>query len=143
MSTEAKSPAGPAFFPWLAEYLIGNRRFDEEHERMGALIAHLHLTMVVRRDREVAERVFAKLILETRKHFTNEENVLTDLGYQDRDAHFREHSRLLEQLNDYFGKYKDGSVSALFFPAFLKAWLITHIHETDRQYVDFLNVHGL
>jgi len=110
---------------------------------MGALIAHLHLTMVVRRDRDVAGQVFAKLILETRKHFTNEENLLTDLGYQDREAHFREHARLLEQLNDYFGKYQDGSVSALFFPAFLKAWLITHIQESDRNYVGFLQAQGL
>ena len=143
MSPEAKSPAEPSFFPWVAEYLIGNRRFDEEHQRLGAMVAHLHLTMVVRRDREVAAQVFAKLIQETRRHFSNEEDLLTDLGYPDRETHFSEHSRLLEQLNDYFGKYKDGSVSALFFPAFLKAWLITHIHETDRQYVDFLNVHGL
>jgi hemerythrin-like metal-binding protein len=145
----SRSPAttGPAgsntFMPWLPSYAIGIRTFDEEHERLAGYVNHLHLTMVVRRDRGMSVQVFERLILETRKHFAHEEDLMADLAYPEAQEHRLEHVQLLDQLDEFFRLYRNGSMSALGLPVFLKAWLLTHIGEHDRRYVAFFRDHGV
>lgn len=137
-----QAPGPDIFLTWSDDYCLGQRRFDQEHERLSAIIAHLHETMIVRRDTAVSLKVFDRLILETRKHFDGEVELMLEYGYPGLEAHALEHSRLLEEAQDLARKYQQGYISALALPSFLKKWLLAHIGGPDRDYVAFLKAKG-
>jgi hemerythrin-like metal-binding protein len=136
-----QSPA--SFFSWSKEHDIGIRQFDAEHQHMGSLISQLHTLMVVKRDRTAADQLTDQLIQTTRTHFANEEALLTEHGYPEWEAHFHEHSILINELHDLQRQFKAGTLSALAMPTFLKKWLLEHIQNTDRKYVSFLKSKGI
>jgi hemerythrin len=127
------------FFPWLEdEYTVGMPRFDQAHQRLVARINNLHEAMVVKRDRTLAASVFKKLLQETRVHFVDEEFILTQFNFPDSEAHFAEHSDLLQEATEFLRNYEAGNLSALVLLNSLKAWLINHIKNSDRKYTSFL-----
>ena len=129
----------PPFFPWLEEeYTVGIQRFDRTHQRLVARINDLHEAMMVKRDRTLATSMFTKLIQETRAHFVDEESVLTQFNFPDGEAHFAEHSDLIQEATEFLRKYEAGTLSALVLLNSLKAWLINHIKNSDRKYTSFL-----
>lgn len=137
-SKPAPQPELP-FFPWLEEeYTVGIQRFDRAHQRLAARISSLHEAMVVRRDRTLAAAIFAKLIQETRAHFVDEETILAQFNYPEGEAHFAEHSDLIEEATDFLRNYEAGNLSALVLLNSLKTWLINHIKGSDRKYTAFL-----
>ncbi|WP_005033666.1 bacteriohemerythrin [Holophaga foetida] len=129
--------------PWSADRLVGIQRFDEQHERLASLITHLHSTMILRRDKPLSLQLFARLILETKRHFAAEMDLMEAFGYPDLEAHAREHAQLILEAEELARQYEEGHISALALPSFLKKWLITHIEESDRAYVDFFKVLGI
>lgn len=137
----AQSPT--TFFSWSRELNIGIRQFDAEHQNMGSLINQLHTLLVVKRDRAAADQLTDQLIQTTRTHFANEEALLTEHAYPEREAHFHEHSFLIDELRDLQRQFKAGTLSALAMPTFLKKWLLEHIQNTDRKYVSFLKSKGI
>ncbi len=109
---------------------------------MAALINQLHTLMVIKRDRVGADQLTDLLIQATRTHFTSEETLLSDLGYQGLEAHTHEHSNLIDELRDLQRQFKAGTISALAMPTFLRKWLLEHIDSHDRGYVEFLRSKG-
>jgi len=136
-------PDAASFLPWIPTYRVGIRRFDEEHERLAAMVSHLHSTMIVRRDKRLSLQVFARLIQETKRHFEAETALMQDLEYPGLEAHAREHAQLLEEAEHLSSQYNLGHISALALPAFLKKWLIAHIEGPDRAYTAFFRSHGI
>jgi hemerythrin len=138
-----KSSVASTFLPWTNDLLIGIKQFDLEHQEMADLINQLHTLMVVQRDRPGADQLTDNLLRITRTHFTNEEALLTSLGYPECEAHFHEHSNLIDELRDLRRQFRDGTISALVTPKFLKKWLLEHTQNTDRKYVPFLRSKGI
>jgi len=131
------------FLPWTLDLQIGIKQFDLEHREMVDIVNRLHTLMVVKRDRLGADQLTEDLVRVTRTHFTNEEALLAELGYPECEAHFREHSNLIEELRDLQRQFRDGTISALVTPKFLKKWLLEHLEHTDRKYVAFLRSKGI
>lgn len=131
------------FFPWTPDLNIGVQLFDLEHRQMGALINQLHTLMVVKRDRFSADQLTDMLIQAARAHFSSEEALLRELGFPGREDHFLEHTRLIDELRDLQRQFKAGTLSALAMPTFLKKWLVDHIQNADRLYVEFLKTKGV
>jgi hemerythrin-like metal-binding protein len=135
-------PAPSVYFPWSRDLDIGIRQFDLEHRQMGDLINQLHTLMVIKRDRGAADQLMERLLQVTREHFASEERLLTEHGYPEHEAHFLEHSKLIDELRDLSRQFKAGTLSALATPTFLKKWLLDHIQNSDRLYVPFLKSKG-
>nr|WP_320131719.1 bacteriohemerythrin [uncultured Holophaga sp.] len=131
------------FLIWEDRYRVGQARVDQEHERLAFLIAHLHETMIVRRDKAVSLQLFERLILETRRHFDTEAALMEEFAYPDQEAHLREHGLLLEEASRLAHQYQQGHISALALPGFLKKWLLLHIDGPDRACVAYLKSQGL
>lgn len=142
-----KTPQAPPkeapFFPWTPDLRLGIRQFDLEHQQMGSLISQLHGLMTVRRDRVAASELVEVLIQATRSHFAGEEALLRESGYPDCEAHFAEHSQLIDELRNLHRQFQAGTLSTLALPLFLKKWLMEHIQHTDRLYVSHLKAHGI
>lgn len=110
---------------------------------MAALIDRMHALMVVERDRPAADRLIDELLQVTRAHFAHEEALMEECAYEDREAHFREHSNLIEELRDLQRQFKAGTLSSLATPTFMKKWMLEHIQHTDRRYVSCLKAKGI
>jgi len=99
--------------------------------------------MIIRRDKAVSLQLFERLILETKRHFAAEIDLLEAFGYKDLEAHALEHAQLLEEARELARKYEEGHISALALPEFLKKWLVAHIEGSDRAYASFFREHGI
>jgi len=142
-------PAPPRFeidapcFEWSgAEHAIGVTAFDQEHQRLAALIGQVHATLRDKQDRALAQNLMGALIYETWVHFDHEERVMTELGFEGREAHAAEHAALIQQAKDMVQKVQRGEISSQAMPGFLLTWLIPHIQVMDRQYAECLQSHG-
>lgn len=142
-NSEKEPPSDTVFLPWTALDRIGIRQFDEEHRELVNLINQFHEAMVLRRNRVIADEIFEKLIQATRNHFSNEEALLGERGFPERDSHAKQHSDLLVEIRSLHRQFKEGSLSAMMLLTYLKNWLIHHIKESDRQYAVWLKTRGL
>jgi hemerythrin len=68
---------------------------------------------------------------------------MEEVQFPDLEAHAAEHAALLTRAQDMLRQFRAGAMSALLFPAFLRDWLIPHIHDYDRKYSASLRRQGL
>ena len=131
------------FFVWSsAEHAIGVTVFDEEHQRLAALMSQVHATLKDKQDRALAQNLMGALIYETWVHFDHEERVMEEVDFHEREAHVAEHAALIQQAKDLLKKVQRGDLNSQAMPDFLVTWLIPHIQITDRKYAACLQRHG-
>ena len=72
-------------------------------------------------------------------HFTTEERLLKNYGYNDLANHKREHGEFKKHILELNNRYiTDHSVSSMPLVQFVKDWFTKHIKMTDMKYVLFL-----
>ena len=131
------------FFVWSSvEHTIGVTVFDEEHQRLAALMSQVHATLKDKQDRALAQNLMGALIYETWVHFDHEERVMAEVGFHGREAHVAEHAALIQQAKDLLKKVQRGDLNSQAMPDILVTWLIPHIQITDRKYAACLQRHG-
>jgi len=55
-----------------------------------------------------------------------------------------QHTKFINKINDFREEFNNGDTSvALDVVHFLQDWLVTHIHKTDRAYVETFKKHGI
>jgi len=134
----------PPFFVWsAAEHSVGVDTFDEEHQRLTAMMAQIHAALLGEHDRLRAMKLLEKLVKETRVHFTHEEDAMGEADTPDLEAHAAEHASLIAQAEDLLRQFAQGSMSAMMFPGFLRDWLIPHMQTYDRRYAASMRRMGL
>jgi hemerythrin-like metal-binding protein len=142
--SKAKAEPKPAFFVWSeADHSVGVKVFDEEHQRLTAMMSQIHDALLEEHDRLRALQLMERLVQETRAHFAHEERSMEEAQYPDLEAHAAEHAALITRAHDMLRQFRMGSVSAMMFPAFLRDWLVPHIQLFDRKYSAALRRKGL
>ena len=142
-SSQANPEPEAPFFVWSsAEHAIGVTVFDQEHQRLAALMSQVHATLKEKHDRALAQNLMGALIYETWVHFDHEERVMEEVGFHEREAHVAEHAALIQQAKDLLQKVQKGDISSQAMPGFLMTWLIPHIQVMDRKYAACLQNHG-
>jgi hemerythrin-like metal-binding protein len=144
--SKSKPDAEPEvpFFAWIrGEHSVGITVFDQEHERLTAMMSQVHTALLKKQDRSLTLNHLELLIKETKVHFEHEEGVMRNVSYPDLEAHAAEHAALIREAMALFQKVQSGNLSALAIPTFLKAWLIPHMQTVDRKYAACLRRNGL
>ena len=72
--------------------------------------------------------LFAEMIEHTKAHFAFEEEMMTRLGFNDRQEHFDEHAHMLSEMNYFFEKAKR-------MPAFGKSYINDYAYEKFKRHV--------
>ncbi|MDR3682916.1 MAG: bacteriohemerythrin [Geothrix sp.] len=130
-------------FTWSsAEHAIGVSVFDEEHQRLAALMSQVHTALKEKEDRVLAQNLMGALIYETWVHFDHEERVMEEVGFSERDAHAAEHAALIQQAKEMLQKVQRGDISPQAMPDFLMTWLMSHVQITDRRYAECMQQRG-
>jgi len=142
--SKGKPEPEPPFFSWSQEeHSVGVSIFDQEHQRLAALMSQIHATLQTSHDRDKAQRLLEAFIVAAQAHFDHEERIMANTDYPDQAAHATEHEALMDQAKAMFQRVQQGSISALSIPGFLKAWLIHHMQHTDRRYAAHMRRNGM
>ncbi|MCB1179634.1 MAG: hemerythrin family protein, partial [Leptospiraceae bacterium] len=78
--------------------------------------------------------VLKSLIEYTKTHFVDEEKLMKDVAYPDREIHFREHEDFINEIYSDTAEFLQGKkLPTLRLAQYLYNWLLDHIMIHDKQ----------
>ncbi|MDV7340405.1 bacteriohemerythrin [Terasakiella sp. A23] len=120
---------------WSEDYNVGDAEIDRQHQDLFALIDRLDDASL---DTSSMGVIFEKLDIYVREHFHDEEELLKQVGYDDLDAHLRQHDEFREWLStakeSFKSEHADNGAVGHNLQVFLRDWLLNHIIKTDQAY---------
>lgn len=126
-----------AIINWSENLSVKIKSIDEQHKKLVLLINNLHDAMRAGKGKDVLGPILDELVSYTKTHFTYEEGLLSKAGYMELQGHKREHTALIDKVEELQKKYKAGNTTiTIETMTFLKDWLNGHILGTDRRYSD-------
>ena len=126
---------------WADRYSVGISVLDYQHENM--------LTLCNTAERLLAEADAAKAKAELRglltdmhrcakEHFSTEEQLLSQHGYQEVSKHQKDHDEYVAELARFISLAEEGKLSMKGVFVHMSKWWVNHILVVDMQYKDFL-----
>lgn len=129
---------------WDKSYSVSVRKFDEQHQKLFALLNALHAAMQKGQGQAMVQETVRELNTYTLTHFRAEEEALRKANYPGLAAHQAEHQKFIAQVSQFVEQLKAGkAASSITILTFLKDWLANHIRQTDRSYAAYLNSQGV
>jgi len=129
---------------WNESYSVKVGSLDTQHQKLFSIMNRLHEAMSVAKGQTQVKAVLQELIDYTTTHFAAEEAALEKQGYPTLAGRKAEHKALLEKVRGYQKEYMEGKTGmAASLLQFLVEWLKQHIQQTDKEYSQFLNDHGV
>ncbi len=125
----------PDLLVWSPIFSVGEKRLDGEHK---LLIGHVNnLNRLLRGDtrpREVLEEL-CRFVDHARLHFAHEAGMLDGLSSDDREAHLREHDRMLHEAELLVTRIKSGRerLTRRQLLDFVRDWVVHHILVVDMK----------
>jgi hemerythrin-like metal-binding protein len=137
--TREKSP-----LEWREEYSVGVALIDRQHQEMFRMINELVGIINVGPNRERIDPVLSGLVEYKEKHFATEEGYFRRFKFEGAEEHIAEHRKFNETMDRIKGKWGDDMIGFTFeLIDFLEDWLLDHILNTDRKYIECFHANGL
>jgi len=131
-------------FPWKDEYNIGVKEIDEQHQHFVDLVNQLYQAILTRQIREKLGDLLEQLMTYANDHFQTEEKYFKEFNYEGAEEHIAEHRKLKEQLADFQEGFTANKLELSFkLIDFLEDWLVGHLANMDKKYVECFHEHGL
>lgn len=118
---------------WSTDLSTGIPVIDKQHQRIIDYINQLVDALAHNSREEVAE-VLNQTIDYTMSHFAFEESLMEEAGYPFLNAHKKVHQLFTKRVADYQQRFLGGEDIAEELLTTLRAWLINHIRNDDRDY---------
>lgn len=121
-------------FIWKAEYHIGDELIDQQHQYLFELANHV----LASESKGALVNNVLKLYRYVRDHFSHEEGLMKECGYEDYQKHVALHNALIDKLgiiSDSIGRdcWNDKEIRS-----FMNEWLLEHILNVDSKLGKFL-----
>ena len=130
-----------SLFRWKPEYAVGIKVIDDQHKVLVGLINKLHDAIEDHFQEVALETILQELFDYTRYHFTTEEELMEQYGYEPEklEKHKKQHQRFISELNS---SQADMEIltreDAALIQEFLVNWLKNHILKIDTQLAEYL-----
>jgi hemerythrin len=129
---------------WNEKYCLGIPKIDEDHKNLIGIINKAVLSKEHNDNPEELKEVLNEMIKYAQTHFATEELYMAKFNYPEYQYHKKEHLDFTTKIN----AYENGLINADYHIAdeildYLKKWLVNHILETDKKYVDCFRKNGL
>lgn len=128
-------------FDWDDAYSVGVYHLDEDHKTLFLLAGTIAKILSERVGNPIEEEVFDEIIIFTKYHFNNEEEMMEKTGYPDIESHKEHHEKLIRQIEDYAKRIVNEDSSVEEATNFLMSWLIDHIESEDKKYTGHFHSH--
>lgn len=128
---------------WNKNYSVGIEEMDIQHKQLLVIMNNLNDAMQAGKGKEALYDVFIELADYTLHHFGDEERLMRDHAYPEREAHLKMHRDLEQKIADYKQMIDDGmTVVSSEILDFLKQWLVNHILINDKKFGRFIAEKG-
>jgi hemerythrin len=121
---------------WRSDYSVGVESVDWEHRQLFDMMNELEGAIESRKGQEIGY-FLTGLLIYTREHFVNEENLMLQINYPDYLAHKAEHEKLTNRAMELI-ESDSTAESTLTLLQFLKDWLRLHILGWDMKYKKYM-----
>jgi len=129
---------------WKEEYSVGIQSLDDDHKRLIFLLNQFKTAYDYDTSAEFERQALEQLVEYTRFHFSREEDMMQEAGYEGIEEHKQQHKNMIAQVEEFVGLYnREGHDSLNEVSTYLTNWLINHINGTDKQYTDVMLKKGL
>lgn len=119
---------------WSKEYETGNPEVDGQHRKLVDIVNRFEAAFNVGKGRRVMQGILAELIDYTREHFTAEETIMREAGYDTLELHIAQHHQLLEKVQRFQVEHHQGKRLSREMDSFLNYWLLNHIQVDDMAF---------
>jgi hemerythrin len=124
---------------WSDTYLLGIEQIDQHHRHLLTLLNNTYDVFVSHGQKVEVEKVIGELINYATYHFAAEELLMSQNAYSQAKEHLKEHDDFIEQIKAHQQEFHDGRIAlSLELIVFLQDWLLEHILQSDKVFVDFV-----
>ena len=120
---------------WNDSLSVGVTVIDDDHKVLINLLNQYLEAIDAKKPLQIQD-VFRELERYTHYHFSREEDLMAQCGYESLEAHKKKHEALCDKLRDYYQEILFGAdeKQEAEIKAFLDSWLGIHIKGEDFQY---------
>ncbi len=129
---------------WEDKYSVGISMIDEEHKKLIGILNKAIFAKEHNDNPEEIKEVLREMTKYALTHFATEETYMNEFNYPEYQDHKEEHRDFSIETIAYRDKVIKGDYQiANEILEYLKWWLINHIQDTDKKYVDCFKENGL
>jgi hemerythrin len=133
-----------SFVDWSGSLSVGIEEIDNQHKKLIAIANRLHTAMIQGKGRNIVGEIISELVDYASVHFETEEKYMREFGFDGLDEHSVEHDDFTRKVLDFRSEFnKQNLLLSADVMNFLSNWLITHMLETDRKYMECFYKNGL
>ena len=119
---------------WIPEYNTGIDVIDDQHKRILDYINEI-VEINDGTDRARVKQILDNIIDYTQSHFTFEESLQEEAGYNYRVPHKRVHDLFIKKIESYRQRFELGQSIEIELHEVLSKWLINHIQHDFADYL--------
>ncbi len=129
---------------WNENYSIDLNIIDQQHKKWIDFINILYLSFKNEASISEINENILKLLDYTDYHFGFEEKYLEDFKCGNFEAHKHEHEQFIAKIKEYQNMIENGEYNAVYaLIVYLNGWVLNHIQNDDKDYVDCFKLNGL
>jgi len=129
---------------WDDKYSVGISIIDDEHKEFIAMINKAVAIKENNSNPEEVREILYEMIKYALKHFATEETYMKKFNFPEFQLHRNEHLDFADKTFANLNKVIMGDFQiANEILEYLKQWLVNHIQETDRKYIECFSKNGL
>ena len=135
-------------FRWRDEFSCNVKEIDNQHKKLFEIGGRLYELVSLGNGYDHYDEIMAiltELKDYTVHHFTYEEGIMKDHGYEQYEIHKIEHDFFIKKIsrleNLNIDEKQDESLMKII--SFVADWISSHIMKTDMQYKGYLNSKGV
>jgi len=134
-----------SFFDWRDHFSVGVAVFDEDHQKLVALINDLYDGIRSNAPPETVRKILTGLADYCDVHFSREEAMLREHAYPGLAGQRESHAKFTAKITEVIAAFNAGNSEVASFDLlrFLRDWLMNHILKEDMAYKSFFELKGL
>ncbi|HYC41563.1 MAG TPA: bacteriohemerythrin [Noviherbaspirillum sp.] len=142
LETTEKKELDTVQLAWSQDLAIGHELIDADHQDIFDAAQRLHAEITSEEpEYSIVGEVLVELIDHTGGHFAREEALMREIGFPAYEAHKREHTLLMQKVNDLHRQYMDSRSSRnlpIEVAKFIQYGLVRHIMRSDMELASFM-----
>lgn len=119
------------------------KEIDDQHKKFIEIMAEMQVAVDATLAHAAAGAVLIKLYGYAHYHFGTEEKYFALFHYEEADEHKAIHESFFLKVSEFRRRHALGEDIALETMNFMFNWLVSHIENVDRKYIDCFHKHGL
>ncbi|QWV93134.1 bacteriohemerythrin [Geomonas oryzisoli] len=125
---------------WDNSLILGMPQIDEHHHKLVDILNRCYRALMLHDHSHELAGVVAELLEYTQYHFQTEEQLMAALHYSAAPSHAAAHRKFINSIHNFKDRSDAGeSFVAIDVLVFLKDWLVGHIQNTDRAFINFIS----